>query len=328
MTQHGYANFPRGMRWAALGLLGLCLFVIWDQVHWWLTRDDYSFGFIVPFFVGYVLYERWPTLQRTLREGGLAAEVGHGNHGWMPPMVTAGAWLFLAAGMLLFLFGALYRAAEGTSPTASMPIALGFAVITLAVVYLACDTDVEGRTMFPGRRMALTMTFLFPAAIWLLSAPTFGFVERAVATALLDKVAFVVYHGFDVFGFPLVREGSVLILPRGEVGVEDACSGIRSMTACLFAGSFLGAVFLDRFWKKALLVGCALVLAFVTNLMRSLFLTIWAYRHGADAIDGFIHDATGYAIIGVTVVGLLLLLPIFQFKLEIDPEPQDRSNAV
>ena len=40
-----------------------------------------------------------------------------------------------------------------------------------------------------------------------------------------------------------VVQGNVLALPTGNVGVEDACSGIRSLTGCLFAGSFLAAVF-------------------------------------------------------------------------------------
>ena len=98
--------------------------------------------------------------------------------------------------------------------------------------------------------------------------------------------------------------------PR-PVGVADAFSGIRSLTGCPFAGSFLAAVFLDRFWKKILLVGVAMGLAFVTNLLRSLFLTAWAYAYGSDAIGGHLHDITGYAVLGLTSAGLLCLLPLF-----------------
>ena len=119
----------------------------------------------------------------------------------------------------------------------------------------------------------------------------------------------------------------MLILPQGEVGVEEACSGIRSLTACLFAGSFLAAVFLDRYWKKVLLVVAAMGFAVLTNLIRSIFLTLWAYYHGSQAIDehwvlpllgdiGSVHDVTGMAILGVTCIGLICLLPIFNFKLK------------
>jgi exosortase/archaeosortase family protein len=106
----------------------------------------------------------------------------------------------------------------------------------------------------------------------------------------------------------------VLVLPKGSVGVAEACSGIRSLTACLFAGSFLASVFLDRLWKKIALVALAMLFAVLTNLMRSLFLTAWAYNYGPEAIEGKVHDLAGYAVLGLTVVGLLCLLPLFNLK--------------
>jgi exosortase len=145
----------------------------------------------------------------------------------------------------------------------------------------------------------------------MLSAPLLSAVENAISLALLRKVVSVVFTVFSLLGYPLIQEGNVLVLPRGSVGVADACSGIRSLTGCLFAGSFLAAVCLDRFWKKILLVAAAMLLAFFTNLLRSLFLTGWAYAYGSEAIEGRLHDATGYAVMGLTVIGLLLLLPLF-----------------
>jgi exosortase/archaeosortase family protein len=57
-----------------------------------------------------------------------------------------------------------------------------------------------------------------------------------------------------------------------------------------------------------------LLLAFATNLLRSLFLTAWAYRYGTTAIEGTVHDVAGYAVLGLTVAGLLCLLPLFNLK--------------
>jgi len=147
--------------------------------------------------------------------------------------------------------------------------------------------------------------------IWVLSAPLVSAVENAISLFLLRQVVAVDFFVFNVLGYPPVQQGNVLILPRGQVGVADACSGIRSLTACLFAGSFLAAIFLDRLWKKVLLVGVAMALAFFTNLLRSLFLTAWAYAYGSEAIEGTLHDATGFAILGLTCVGLFCLLPLF-----------------
>jgi len=157
------------------------------------------------------------------------------------------------------------------------------------------------------------------AFIWIISAPMTSFLEKKLNVFLLAKVTTVVVFVFDMTGFPLEQHANVLVLPNGgEVGVAEACSGIRSLTACLFAGSFLGAVFLDKYWKKVALIGVAMCLAVFTNLLRSLFLTSWAYRFGADAISGFVHDAAGYAVLGLTCIGLIALLPIFNFKFKFE----------
>jgi hypothetical protein len=54
------------VRLAAFALLGLTAFVIYDQYTWWQLRDEYAFGFIVPLFVAYVLYDRWPRIAAVL----------------------------------------------------------------------------------------------------------------------------------------------------------------------------------------------------------------------------------------------------------------------
>ena len=77
-------------------------------------------------------------------------------------------------------------------------------------------------------------------------------------------------------------------------------------------------MFLEKLWKKIALVCSALVLALFTNLCRSLFLTAWAYKYGPHAIEGTVHDVAGYAVLGLTVVGLLCLLPIFNLNLKLE----------
>lgn len=169
--------------------------------------------------------------------------------------------------------------------------------------------------MFGEARFRVAALFIFPVLVWAISAPIVSAVESQISLFLLRKVVTVVAFTFDMLGYPLEQQGNVLMLPKGPVGVADACSGIRSLTACLFAGSFLGAAFFDKFWKKALLVAASMGFAFVMNLGRSLFLTGWAYAHGPDAISGTVHDAAGYAVLGLTCAGLLALVWLLNLKL-------------
>jgi exosortase len=174
-------------------------------------------------------------------------------------------------------------------------------------------------------RFRVASLFIFPVLVWLISAPLVSAIESQISLFLLRKVVTVVAFVFDMLGYPLEQQGNVLMLPKGPVGVADACSGIRSLTACLFAGSFLGAAFFAETWKKVTLVGAAMFFAFVMNLGRSLFLTGWAYAYGPDAINGTVHDAAGYAVLGLTCVGLLVLVPLLNLKLA---SPGDDAKPV
>jgi exosortase len=329
LNQSFKALLPEQIAFACV-LLGFAFYTVWDQLFWWGNRDDYSFGYLVPFFVGYVLFDRWPNIRSYLFTGTAPGEPAADQEKsssiiWVRLLESIAVAAF-AASLLLFAVGALLRAATGPQNPASLAIAASLGGVTLSGIFIFTKQRIDGHPMPLKQRLALTALFLFPALIWLLSAPLVSVLETQIRVFLLTKVTIVVFGLFDFLGFELEREGNVLILPDGRVGVEEACSGIRSLTACLFAGSFLAAVFLDRFWKKILLVAAAMLFAVLTNLMRSLFLTYWAYQHGAGAIDedwvlpligniGTVHDVTGMAILGVTCVGLICLLPIFNYKL-------------
>ncbi|MFQ3224609.1 MAG: exosortase [Lentimonas sp.] len=340
-----FKNLARDQIVAIGMLLGFAFYMIWDQFYWWGAREDYSFGYLVPLFAVYALYDRWPILRSYL------------VHGDAPSVETTSAapsstgltllceWIAYAAffcGLGLFGIGALLRSVTGPQNPASLAIAAGFSGLLLSVVFIMTKERVDGEPMSLKSRLMLTSLFMFPALIWLISAPMVSVLEKGLLVFLQAKVTVVVFSVFDVMGYEIEREGSVLILPDGQVGVEEACSGIRSLMACLFAGSFLAAVFLNRFWKKVLLVAAAMGFAVLTNMIRSLFLTMWAYHYGSTAIDehwvlplvgdiGSVHDVTGLAILGFTCVGLICLLPIFNFSLkqyevhldELDDAPEE-----
>ena len=312
----------------AVGLV-YAVFLTVDQMHWWRLKPDYAFGWLVPVFVVFLVKDRWPQVMQLFRPSGpspLPAALGRAT-----AVLAGGA---LGGGMLLFLAGALYRAGAGSTQPGSLVLAFGFAGVLIGLVYFNVPAGRVGdgsagtlwQRLHADARLRAVALFLFPALIWVLSAPLLTAVENAVSLVLLRKVVEMVFTIFSLLGYPLVQEGNVLVLPHGSVGVADACSGIRSLTGCLFAGSFLAALYLDRFWQKSLLVAAAMGLALLTNLLRSLFLTGWAYAYGSEAIEGTLHDATGYAVMVLTVIGLFLLLPLFNRAnlrrwLALDPDP-------
>ncbi len=324
-----FFQIPREARWASYLLIGFILFVCWDQKHFWDTREDYSFGYLVPFFVGYVIFDRWGRIRGLLlgEERDSVRTSGLGRP-WMETFLSGLAGLVLVGCIAAMLLGALIRVAQGPDQTGTQLLALALSTMILASVFFFGGENSRGEALKLRSRIQLTGLFLFPALIWLVSAPMLPVLEVKLKVMLLNQVTIIVFGLFDILGMPLQREGNVLILPKGQVGVADACSGIRSLTACIFAGSFLASVFLDRLWKKVAMVGTAMVMAFFWNIVRSVFLTAWAYSYGSDAIDDeyfgmSVHDITGYAVLGITCVCLLLLLPIFNYQVA---PPEDRAG--
>jgi exosortase/archaeosortase family protein len=315
---------------AALGLsAGFLAFVAWDQSNWWRVKEDYSFGWLVPVLVVFVLHDRWPKILATLQQ---CAEPGSARVGgwqkWLLWLITGATLLF---GVAMFLLGSFYRAGAGSSQPGTLAITMGAIAILFPLLLVNAPDTTPGTsarrtTLLNDPRVRLVALFVFPLLVWLVSAPMVSAVETQVSLFLLRKVVTVVAFVFDLAGIPIEQQGNVLALPNGNVGVEDACSGIRSLTGCLFAGSFLAAVFLEPLWKKITLVVAALLLAFLTNLGRSLFLTVWAYRNGPHAIEGTVHDVAGYAVLALTVAGLLCLLPLLNLRFG-EPEPAAAAES-
>lgn len=294
---------PSLFAFALLVLTGFVIFTAWNQTHWWLLKTDYAFGWLVPFFVGYVVFDRWPRIV-------LAAGIPRDSDATArAPAMRLMAWLAVAGGAAFFLFGALTLAVAGASYPASLALSLGTTGLVLGLIALVGDAGgADG--------WAVARLFGFPALVWLVSAPMVSLVENSVSLFLLGKVTGVVFFIFSSLGLAIEQQGNVLVLPTGEVGVAEACSGIRSLMGCLFAGSFLGAMCFEQFWKKLTLLVAATAFALLMNLVRSLFLTGWAYRYGSQAIEGYFHDWTGLAVIGVTTIGLLGLVRALNWKIQ------------
>jgi exosortase len=295
------ADLPRPLVAVLALAAGFMAFTAWNHAHWWRLKDDYVFGWLAPFFAAYVVYERWPRLVA-------AAQPGAGGRLSFSQQLLAG--LAVVAGAGVFLTGALMLAAAGASYPASLGLSLGTAGITLGLIALTVDAGGAD-----GRQAA--GLFVFPALVWLVSAPMVSVVENALSVFLLGKITAVVFFVFESLGLALEQQGNVLVLPSGEVGVAEACSGIRSLMGCIFAGSFLGAVCFEQRWKKLTLLGAAAGFALLMNLVRSLILTGWAYRHGPESIAGRFHDWTGYAVILGTTLGLLGLTQILSWNVRV-----------
>ncbi len=97
------------------------------------------------------------------------------------------------------------------------------------------------------------------------------------------------------FDIAALQRGNVIEISSGVVGIDEACSGIRSFQSTLMASLFLGELYLLGFPRRIVLLVGGVILAFCFNLARTCFLTWQASTKGLGAIDKW-HDSAGMTI--------------------------------
>ena len=94
-------------------LAALATLTTWDQWATWSTKDDYTFGYLVPVFAAYVLWDRWADIRALLTgERGFVSAPSH-------PWVVRLAGLAAFGALLGFVGGAAARIMYGTGAAAT-----------------------------------------------------------------------------------------------------------------------------------------------------------------------------------------------------------------
>jgi exosortase len=285
-----------------LGVLALAYCaVLWPE---WRQNPDLSHGFFSPVIFALLVWEsRRLGPLRWIRPGRVAR--------------TAQAVLAVVA-VGAFGFAGLFAASVGWSHSLVLFL-LGACLAALLLAGLAVFADERVRVL-PFNWINLTAILL-----WVLVAPLPSGTYARLTLALQESVTTNVMNVLQFFGVPARQHGNVIELARTTVGIADACSGVRSLISCVYAGFFFAAWQVRRPGRRLVLILSAPLLALGMNFLRSLTLTLLANR-GVD-IGGNWHDATGYAILGLTAVILAALALWLETKDE-SPAPAAPTATV
>ncbi len=267
-----------------LGVGAMCV-RLWPE---WTGNPDLSHGLLMPAVFLVLLFE----------------SRSHGTERHLPVgfRMTSSVLGLLAGGLLALLAAGLYAAAVDWSHALvglSLSVSLVFFLTAALVVY---STEKIGFLNF-------NWTALVAIGLWLLSTPLPPGTYMRLTLTLQLWVSELVLRSLHTLGIPAIRHGNIIELANAAVGVEEACSGVRSLLSCIFAGFLFSATLVRRPGARALLIILAGPLALVMNFLRSLVLTLLA--NSGINISGTWHDATGFAVLGLTAAmlgGLALLL--------------------
>ncbi len=134
-------------------------------------------------------------------------------------------------------------------------------------------------------------------------------------------------------GVPALQHGNVIEVGSGFIGIEEACSGVRSLQATLMVSLFLGELYSFKISRRFVLVLVGALLAFVCNVVRTAIL-VWAgTTKGTQSIETW-HDPAGLTILMVCLFGLWVASLIMMRRDGVSPaarkleheQPQTRLN--
>src|SRR5205085_8693582 len=145
------------------------------------------------------------------------------------------------------------------------------AVITGAGIYLS-----GGRPWL--RHFAFPILFFFVAVPW----PTS--LEQFVIQGLMRADALINVEVLNAIGISAVQLGNVIEVGTGFVGIDEACTGVRSLQATLMVSLFLGEFYGFQAGRRLLLILSGAVLAFGCNLVRTFLLVSLGAEHGSETI--------------------------------------------
>jgi exosortase/archaeosortase family protein len=148
--------------------------------------------------------------------------------------------------------------------------------------------------------------FVFPICFFLVAVPWPSGLENPVTQSLMRLNVGTTIELLGLFDIPAIQHGNVIEVGTGVVGIEEACSGIRSLQATLMISLFLGEICRLTTLRRLLLVLSGFVLSFVFNVGRTSLLTGIASAKGVGAIASW-HDPVGIAILVACFFSLWLI---------------------
>ena len=146
--------------------------------------------------------------------------------------------------------------------------------------------------------------FVFPVAFIFVAVPWPTTLETPVIQGLMRVVARVAAETAMLLGTPAQVEGNLIRVTNGLVGVNEACSGIRSLQTSLMIGLLFGELKRLSVSRRVALVTCAVAIALLANFVRAVFLVRIAATQNLSEVGRW-HDIAGYSIIALVFVATL-----------------------
>ncbi len=256
-----------------LGVLGaLTLWLYWSTlahlIGQWREDPNFSHGFFVPLFSGFVIWQERDRLARII------------------PRPSWSGLFVLLAGLGVFIIGRM---------GAELFLARSSLLLLLAGIVI----------LFLGWN--LFRALFFPWAFLLLMIPIPNIVFNQITFPLQLLASNVAAMVLPWLGVPVLREGNVINLPAMPLEVAEACSGIRSLMSLVALAIIYGYLLEKRLWVRWLLALSAVPITVLANDVRIIGTGLLVQYWDPDKAEGYFHASWGWIIFVVSLLLLYAL---------------------
>lgn len=245
--------------WAKISLLATIFIftyvgAISSLINTWLSRDDYSHGFLVPIIS---LYFVW-TERQELK--------------YLPIQPN------ILSGLILTLVG-------------SLMLLMGDIGGVLIVQQISIIVIIPGLVLLLlGSRFLKALSL--PLSYLIFMVPVFGFFIERIHWPFQLITAAMSTEALKLLNIPVFRHAQYLELSNISIEVAKACSGVNYLVSIIAIGIPLAYFSQKTLFRRGILVGTAIVIGIVTNWIRVALIGIWAYN-GGKIVHGPLHIFQG-----------------------------------
>ena len=262
-----------------LGLMGMALLwlVFFNELRAeWQINVQYNYGYVVPLLGLALLWRRWPERPTPVAPArtGLAGSV-------------VGGLLVLALPVRMLI--------EGNPEWRLIYWINGFEVLGLSL----CGIYLAGGWRWV-RYFAPPLAFMLIAIPWPMAW------EQGAVQGLMRFVAYLTVEISGWLNIPAVQHGNLVEVGAGVLGIDEACSGVRSLQSGLMVSLFLGELHRFSAFRRISLLAVSLVLVLFANVCRTTFLVWAAASRGLPQMEAW-HNLAGTIVMVIVLTGLVLL---------------------
>jgi exosortase D (VPLPA-CTERM-specific) len=231
------------------------------------SEERYSHGFMIPFVVIYLIYQKRFTLSQIKF-----------NSNWIGTLIV-----FLA--ILVFIVGkisALWTLAQ---------YSLFFIIIGMLLSFMGWQ--------------ALRI-IIVPLLLLLLSIPLPYFIDVLLSgkfQLLSSKLGVDIIRYCEI---PVFLEGNVIDLGIYKLQVIEACSGLNYLYPLMSIGIILAYMYDDKTWKKYVIFLSTIPITILMNSFRIAVIALLVNNYGIAMAEGALHDFEGWMVYMVCL-GILLI---------------------